>query len=99
MLGAPPDRVWREIDLPLVLKAALIGAGFAFAVSLGEFGATSFLALPTNPTLPTAIFRLLGRPGTESFSNAMALSTILMIGTTVTILLIERLRTDGLGDF
>jgi thiamine transport system permease protein len=99
MLGAPPDRVWREIDLPLVVKAALIGAGFAFAVSLGEFGATSFLALPTNPTLPTAIFRLLGRPGTESFSNAMALSTILMIGTTATILLIERLRTDGLGDF
>lgn len=99
MLGAPPQRVWREIDLPLVSRAALIGAGFAFAVSLGEFGATSFLALPSNPTLPTAIFRLLGRPGTESFTNAMALSTILMIGTTATILLIERLRTDGLGDF
>jgi hypothetical protein len=29
----------------------------------------------------------------------MALSTILMIGTTVAILVIERLRTDGLGDF
>jgi thiamine transport system permease protein len=98
-LGAPPDRVWREIDLPLIMKAALIGAGFAFAVSLGEFGATSFLALPSNPTLPTAIFRLLGRPGTESFSNAMALSTILMVGTTITILLIERFRTEGLGDF
>ncbi|MDJ0954702.1 MAG: iron ABC transporter permease [Acidimicrobiia bacterium] len=99
MLGAPPERVWQEIDLPLVARAGLIGAGFAFAVSLGEFGATSFLALPSNPTLPTAIFRLLGRPGTESFTNAMALSTLLMIGTTVTILLIERLRRDGLGDF
>jgi thiamine transport system permease protein len=99
MLGAPPDRVWREIDLPLILRAALIGAGFAFAVSLGEFGATSFLALPSNPTLPTAIFRLLGRPGTDSFSHAMALSTILMIGTTVTILAIERFRREGLGDF
>lgn len=98
-LGASPNRVWREIDLPLVSKAALIGAGFAFAVSLGEFGATSFLALPDNPTLPTAIFRLLGRPGTENFTNAMALSTILMIGTTITILAIERLRTDELGDF
>ncbi len=98
-LGAPPDRVWREIDLPLVTRAGLIGAGFAFAVSLGEFGATSFLALPSNPTLPTAIFRLLGRPGAESFTNAMALSTILMIATTATILLIERLRTDSLGDF
>jgi thiamine transport system permease protein len=99
VLGAPPDRVWREIDLPLVVKSALIGSGFAFAVSLGEFGATSFLALPSNPTLPTAIFRLLGRPGTDNFTNAMALSTILMIGTTVAILVIERLRTDGLGDF
>lgn len=99
VLGAPPDRVWREIDLPLVAKSALIGSGFAFAVSLGEFGATSFLALPSNPTLPTAIFRLLGRPGTDNFTSAMALSTILMIGTTVAILLIERLRTEGLGDF
>ncbi|MCP4963997.1 MAG: iron ABC transporter permease [bacterium] len=99
MLGAPPERVWREIDLPLVMRAALIGAGFAFAVSLGEFGATSFLALPTNPTLPTAIFRLLGRPGTESFTSAMALSTILMVGTAVTVLVIERLRTNGLEDF
>jgi thiamine transport system permease protein len=99
MLGAPPERVWREIDLPLVSRAALIGAGFAFAVSLGEFGATSFLALPSNPTMPTAIFRFLGQPGTTNFTNAMALSTILMIGTTVTILLIERLRPEGLGDF
>ena len=99
VLGAPPNRVWREIDMPLVARAGLIGAGFAFAVSLGEFGATSFLALPSNPTLPTAIFRLLGRPGTESFTGAMALSTILMIVTAATILLIERLRTDSVGDF
>lgn len=98
-LGAEPEQVWREVDLPLVSRAALIGAGFAFAVSLGEFGATSFLALPTNPTLPTAIFRLLGRPGTESFATAMALSTILMIGTAAAVLMIERLRSDVLGDF
>jgi thiamine transport system permease protein len=99
MLGATPDQVWREIDLPLVSRAALIGAGFAFAVSLGEFGATSFLALPTNPTLPTAIFRLLSRPGVESFGSAMALSTILMIATATTVVLIERMRADRLGDF
>ncbi len=99
MLGAPPETVWREIDLPLVTRAALIGAGFAFAVSLGEFGATSFLAVSANPTLPTAIFRLLGRPGIENFSNAMALSTILMLGTALAVMAIERLRTDSLGDF
>ncbi|MDJ0925997.1 MAG: iron ABC transporter permease, partial [Acidimicrobiia bacterium] len=98
-LGAAPEQVWREVDLPLVSRAALIGAGFAFAVSLGEFGATSFLAVPTNPTLPTAIFRLLGRPGTTSFTSAMALSTILMIGTAGSVLLIERLRKNVAGDF
>jgi thiamine transport system permease protein len=98
-LGASPEQVWREVDLPLVSRAALIGAGFAFAVSLGEFGATSFLALPTNPTLPTAIFRLLGRPGSEGFATAMALSTILMAATAAAVLLIERLRSDTLGDF
>lgn len=97
-LGASPDQVWREVDMPMVSRAALIGAGFAFAVSLGEFGATSFLALPTNPTLPTAIFRLLGRPGDTSFASAMALSTILMILTATAVLLIERLRKNTVGD-
>jgi thiamine transport system permease protein len=91
--------VWREIDLPMMSRAALIGAGFALAVSLGEFGATSFLALPTNPTLPTAIFRLLGRPGEASFTSAMALSTILMVFTAGAVLLIERLRKNSAGDF
>lgn len=98
MLGASPDKVWREVDMPMMSRAALIGAGFAFAVSLGEFGATSFLALPTNPTLPTAIFRLLGRPGETSFTSAMALSTILMVFTAGAVLLIERLRKNTVGD-
>ena len=39
-LGASPARVWREVDLPIVARAALVAAGFAFAISLGEFGAT-----------------------------------------------------------
>jgi thiamine transport system permease protein len=58
VLGASPSRAWREIDLPIIGRAALVGAGFAFAVSLGEFGATLFIARPT-PTMPLAIFRLL----------------------------------------
>ena len=36
VLGASPTRVWREIDLPIVKRAVLIGAGFAFAVSPGR---------------------------------------------------------------
>ena len=93
VLGAGPTRVWREIDLPLITRAATVGAGFALAVSLGEFGATNFLALPDRPTLPVAIFRLLGQPGT--MGRAMALATILMVLTAVTVLAIERTGTPG----
>ncbi|NOY56177.1 MAG: iron ABC transporter permease [Actinobacteria bacterium] len=97
MLGAPPSRVWRRIDLPMVFRAGLVGAGFAFAISLGEFGATSFIARPATPTLPIAIFRLLGRPGT--LDQALALATVLMVLTALSILLIERFRFGELGDF
>jgi thiamine transport system permease protein len=99
VLGAPPARVWREIDLPLIFRAMLVGAGFAFAISLGEFGATSFIARPDAPTLPVAIFRLLGRAGAANFSQAMALSTILMAMTAASIMAIERFRIGEMGEF
>ncbi|MEU6946121.1 iron ABC transporter permease [Streptomyces sp. NPDC046316] len=92
VLGASPLRAWREVDLPLVRRAVLIAAGFAFAVSLGEFGATVFIARPDNPTLPVAVARLLGRPGELNYGQAMALSTILMVVCAVSLLLLERLR-------
>ncbi|MEU9701818.1 iron ABC transporter permease [Streptomyces sp. NPDC047981] len=103
VLGASPLRAWREVDLPLVRRALLIAAGFAFAVSLGEFGATVFIARPDNPTLPVAVARLLGRPGELNYGQAMALSTILMVVCAVSLLLLERLRVDraasGSGEF
>jgi thiamine transport system permease protein len=92
VLGAAPRRVWREIDLPIVARAVLVAAGFAFAISLGEFGATVFLARPDSPTLPVVIFRLLGQPGNRNFGAAMAASTLLMALTTGAILLLERAR-------
>jgi thiamine transport system permease protein len=99
VLGASPLRVGREIDLPIVAKAALVGAGFAAAVSLGEFGATAFIVRPNVPTLPVAIFRLLGRPGALNFGMAMAMSVILMLVTGAVMLLVERLRAGDVGDF
>ncbi|WP_404189367.1 ABC transporter permease [Streptomyces tauricus] len=93
VLGASPWRVWREVDLPMVRRALLIAAGFAFAVSLGEFGATVFIARPDNPTLPVAVARLLGRAGELNYGQAMALSTILMLVCAVSLLVLERLRT------
>lgn len=95
VLGASPWRAWREIDAPMLARGAFIGAGFAFAVSLGEFGATLFIARPDTVTIPVAIYRLLGQPGAANFATAMALATVLMILTAAAMLLIERLRGSG----
>ena len=95
VLGASPSRVWRAIDGPIVARAALVGAGFAFAVSLGEFGATLFIARPDTPTVPVAIYRLLSLPGGSNFSQAMAMSTLLMAMTAASVLVIERFRGSG----
>lgn len=99
VLGASPLRAWREVDLPMVRRALLVAAGFAFAVSLGEFGATVFIARPDNPTLPVAVARLLGRAGELNYGQAMALSTILMLVCAVSLLVLERIRTDRSGEF
>ncbi|MEO6987147.1 MAG: ABC transporter permease subunit, partial [Aquihabitans sp.] len=98
VLGAGPVRTRWEVDGPVARRALLVGAAFAFAVSLGEFGATSFLARPDAPTVPVAMFRLLGQPGAALRGQAMALGTVLAVLTMVSVLVIERLRPkDALG--
>ncbi|WP_093716624.1 ABC transporter permease [Actinacidiphila alni] len=97
VLGASPLRVWREIELPLVGRALAVAAGFAFAVSLGEFGATVFIARPDSPTLPVAVARLLGRAGPDTYGQAMALSTILMLVCAASLLVLENLRPRAKG--
>jgi thiamine transport system permease protein len=99
VLGASPARVWREVDLPLVGRAVLVAATFAFTISLGEFGATAVIARPEHPTVPIAIYRFLSLPGALNYGQALALSTILMLVCTAGILAIERLRVADVGEF
>lgn len=94
VLGASPARVRREIDLPIVRRALAAAAGFAFAVSLGEFGATAFLARPDRPTVPVAMFRLLGQPGTALRGQAMALGVVLTVLTVACVAVIERAQRN-----
>ena len=90
VLGLPPRRVRLEVDLPLLARPLAVAAGLAFAVALGEFGATVFLARADRPTLPVAIFRFLGRPGAENVGTATALSVVLMALVTVSALAGDR---------
>ena len=99
VLGAPPGRVLREIDLPIAARALGVAAGFAFAISLGEFGATVFLARPESPTLPVAIFRFLSRPGELNVGQAYALAVVLMVVVAVSVLLVERVHARRTGWF
>jgi len=99
LLGASPYRVWREVDLPIVARAVLVGAVFAFTISMGEFGATSLIAHPERPTMPIAIYRLLGRPGAANYGQALAMSTLLMFVCTLGFLAIERFRVGEVGEF
>ena len=99
VLGASPLRVWREVDLPIVGRALLVAAGFSFAIAVGEFGATVFVARANLPTMPVAIFRLLGRPGVANFGQAMAMSTLLAAVSAAALLAIDRLKVGQIGRF
>ncbi len=90
VLGATPWQVRREIELPLLARPLAVAAGLAFAVALGEFGATVFVARADWPTVPVAIFRFLGRPGADNVGAAMALSVVLMALVTIVALASER---------
>jgi thiamine transport system permease protein len=92
VLGASPRRVWLAVDLPLVWRAVLVSAAFAFAISLGEFGATVVIARADAPTVPITIARLLGRPGAINVAQGFALSVVLMLLTTAAVLLVDRWR-------
>ena len=81
----------------MVWKPLLAASGFAFAVSLGEFGATSFLAREGSPTLPVVIFRLIGHPGEMNYGMALAASVVLALTTAVVMLGVERLRVPTVG--
>jgi thiamine transport system permease protein len=98
-LGASPLEVWKNIDLPILRRATLAAATFAFTISLGEFGATLLISRPEYPTIPVAIERFLSQPGGLNYGQAMAMATILMLLTMASILLIEKFRIPGTGEF
>ena len=98
-LGARPWQVLATVDLPIIWRPLLAAIGLALAVSLGEFGATSFLARPDSPTLPVVIYRLIGRPGVDNLGMALAASVILAVVTVTVMGVVERLRVSSVGAF
>jgi thiamine transport system permease protein len=99
VLGASPFRVWRYVEWPLISRGVVVGATFAFTISMGEFGASSFVARPDTPTMPVVIYRLVSQQGLSNYQQGLAMSVILMAVCAISFVLIERLRTAGMGEF
>lgn len=94
VLGASPLRRWWSVDAPLLVPACATGLGLSMALSLGEFGATSFLTRRTTTTMPIVIDQLLARTGESAFTAAMAASSVLLVLTGLVIVAFDSsLRT------
>jgi thiamine transport system permease protein len=88
--GAGPARRLRTVVWPALRRPFVVAAGFAFAMSVGEFGATVFLVRQDRPTVPVLIGRLLGRPGSANLGQALALSCLLGMIAAAAVLVADR---------
>ncbi len=88
-LGAPPVRAWREVVVPFLWRPLAVAGALAAAISLGEFGATSFLSRSGGETVPIAIERLLGRTGSLLQAQGYALATLLAAATILIVVAVD----------
>ncbi len=92
-LGASPTRAWTTTVVPYLWRPLAVGAALAAAISLGEFGATSFLSRSGGETMPIAIERLLGRTGSALQAQGFVLATLLAATTVILVVIVERLQS------
>ena len=89
-LGASPWRRFCLVEIPLLRPAITTGIAFSMAISLGEFGATSFLTRRESQTLPIIIANLFGKVGAIPRASGMAASLLLVIVTGIIVLSVDR---------
>lgn len=86
-LGANELKAFLKVELPLAFGGIVVGAIFAFAMSIAELGATYMIYKPEYTTITIAVYRFLG---SRQFGPASAMSVILMMVSTIAFILIER---------
>jgi thiamine transport system permease protein len=89
-LGATPLRGWWEVVARRSTRAIAVAAGLSAAISLGEFGATTFLTRTGRDTMPVVIARLLGRAGDIPRAQAFAMATVLFAVTAAIVVVADR---------
>lgn len=86
-LGAGRLRTFLSVHLPLMLPGILVAAVFAFAISIGEFGATLIVSSPEYTTMPVALYRMLN--ASRDIGSATAYGAVLILFTFLSFLGIE----------
>jgi thiamine transport system permease protein len=95
--GATSWQSWRFIESRMIRSVLLTSIGFAAIISVGEFGASSFLAIGSQATIPTLLFRLIARPGDQNYGMAMAVSAILIVLSAVVVFLVSGVPKEKLS--
>jgi thiamine transport system permease protein len=88
--GATSFQIWRFVEAGMIKGVLLTALGYAAIISVGEFGASSFLAYGSEGTIPTLLFRLIARPGEQNYGMAMAVSALLIVFVLSVLLLLSR---------
>ena len=88
--GADSFQIWRFVESGMIKGVLATALGYAAIISVGEFGASSFLAYGSEGTIPTLLFRLISRPGEQNYGMAMAVSAILIVFVLSVMLLLSR---------
>jgi thiamine transport system permease protein len=88
--GASSFQIWRFVESKMIRGVLFTALGFAAIVSIGEFGASSFLANGSQATIPTLLYRLISRPGEQNYGMAMAVSAILIVLSALVVYLVSR---------
>ena len=88
--GGDSFQIWRFVESGMIKGALATSLGYAAIISIGEFGASSFLAYGSEGTIPTLLFRLISRPGEQNYGMAMAVSAILIVFVLSVMLLLSR---------
>jgi len=90
-LGANEWRAFLKVELPLAFGSLIVGAVFAFAISIAELGATYMLAPPEYTTMSLAVYKFLNA---RHFGSASALSVVMMVISASAFLLIEKVGEE-----
>jgi thiamine transport system permease protein len=95
--GASSFQIWRFVESKMNRGVLVTALGFAAIISIGEFGASSFLANGSQATIPTLLYRLISRPGEQNYGMAMAVSAILIVLSSVVVYLLSRVPKEKLA--